>query len=82
MGGFDSVDNRTVAKTIVKLAEEGKEKLNPVQVLYHILMIPDYDTVVYESTARVLAIIYSEINPKKYAKERENYLTLLLNVLR
>jgi hypothetical protein len=77
----DSIDNRGIAKIIAKLVEEGKEK-NPIQTLYHILMIPDFDTIVYESTARILAIVYSELSPKKYSKEQDNYMSLLLNVLR
>jgi hypothetical protein len=52
-----------------------------ITTLYHILMIPDYDTIVYESTARILSIILSELDPKRFGKEQENFLGMLLNVL-
>jgi len=70
--------NKYVAYLKNILESETKEP-NILTRLYNLLTTPDFDPVVYESTARVLSILLSEVDPKKYYLQQENLNNYLTN---
>lgn len=48
-------------------------------MLQNLLLVPDYDPIVYDAVSRIIAILYSEIDRKAYKKEQIDFLKFLLH---
>ena len=59
------------------LDEQPKDK-NMLTVFQTLLLIPDFDPIVYESTSRILSVLFSELDRKVYRKEQMEFLKFLL----
>lgn len=57
-------DDRQYIKFINRIILDQPEEKNFISVLKKLLVLEDFDQIVYESTARILSFIYSEL-PKK-----------------
>lgn len=71
-------DDRKNVKFIKRLLDEQPKDKNLLTVFQNLLLVPDFDPIVYESTFRVLAVIYSELDRKAYHKQQVDFLKFLL----
>lgn len=72
---FDNRRNIQILKRI--LLKENREP-NILTRLINLVNAPDYDIIVYEAASRVLAIFLSELDPKLYWIQQENFVNQLL----
>lgn len=72
------IDDRKNVKFIKRLLNEQPKDKNLLTVFQNLLLVPDFDAIVYEATFRVLAVIYSELDRKVYHKQQAEFLKFLL----
>eukprot|EP01017_Pseudomicrothorax_dubius_P029279 TRINITY_DN3543_c0_g1_i3.p1 TRINITY_DN3543_c0_g1~~TRINITY_DN3543_c0_g1_i3.p1 ORF type:complete len:449 (+),score=100.02 TRINITY_DN3543_c0_g1_i3:117-1463(+) len=72
-------DDRAISGVILRTF--ASDEIQVIHILHQIITMPDFDTIVYESCARVLSILISEMEGKAHLKEQENFLLLLVNYL-
>lgn len=73
---FDDRANLNIFREILQ-SQVGKEG-GILTFLHNTFVKPDYDIVVYQATARILSVLYTEIDAKLFRKERENFMGILL----
>lgn len=72
---FDNRKNINILKRI--LLKETKDP-NILTRLINLVNAPDYDVIVYEAASRIIAIFLSELDPKYYWIQQENFINQLL----
>ena len=75
---YNFLDNRKNINILKRILLKETKDPNILTRLINLVNAPDYDVIVYEAASRIIAIFLSELDPKYYWIQQENFINQLL----